>query len=118
MTQRTDTIELAYGLLWTLEIDTTTAEGAQLSKARRNLLVLLDKQGQSRGITAARTALANSHPPRWMDKHDFVPAVGNGSIGQFCAVCGYGRDEPHQHPKNTAQPSPSVAVNDDQGGVA
>lgn len=54
MTQRTDTIELAYGLLWSLSIDTTTAEGAQISKARRNLLVLLDKQGQARGITAAR----------------------------------------------------------------
>lgn len=54
MTQRSDTIELAYGLLWTLQIDTTTAEGAQISKARRNLLVILDKQGQARGITAAR----------------------------------------------------------------
>jgi hypothetical protein len=87
MTQRSDTIELAYGLLWTLQIDTTTAEGAQISKARRNLLVLLDKQGQARGITAARqihsgdrTALLAEAVDRmgWPEIHAFRDELRRG----------------------------------------
>jgi hypothetical protein len=62
MTQRSDTIELAYGLLWTLDIDTLTDEGRRLSMARKALLGTMDKQGQERGITAARAALTDGQP--------------------------------------------------------
>ncbi len=47
-------IELAYGLLWHVPVDTRTSAGRNTSLARKALLGLLDKDGQARGITAAR----------------------------------------------------------------
>ena len=48
-------IELAYGLLWLVPIDKRLrAEDHMISLARKTLLEELDRDGQARGITAAR----------------------------------------------------------------
>lgn len=47
-------IELAYGLLWLAPVDRTTHIGFLASEARKALLSVLDRNGQERGITAAR----------------------------------------------------------------
>jgi len=47
-------IELAYGLLWHVAIDRRDPDLAYVSLARRTLLEQLDRDGQRRGIEAAR----------------------------------------------------------------
>jgi hypothetical protein len=59
---RTLAIELAYGLLWSVGIDRATHDGQALYLARKALLEHLDKDGQARGITAARDAMTNTPP--------------------------------------------------------
>lgn len=54
-----DAIELAYGLLWCMSIDRETPNGLLASEARQALLLHLDRDGQARGISAARATLAN-----------------------------------------------------------
>src|SRR5689334_20536634 len=51
-------IELAYGILWTAPVDTRTPEGLRISLARQALLEHIDRDGQARGITAGREAIA------------------------------------------------------------
>lgn len=55
-------IELAYGLLWIVGCDRSTKDGQALYLARKALLGRLDKDGQARGITAAREAI-DADPP-------------------------------------------------------
>ena len=55
-------IELAYGLLWVVGCDRSTPSGQALYLARKALFGRLDKDGQARGITAAREAL-EAQPP-------------------------------------------------------
>ncbi len=50
-------IELAYGLLWEISMDTRSPTGLRVSLARRALLEQLDRAGQARGIALARDAL-------------------------------------------------------------
>lgn len=50
-------LETVYGLLWSMPIDTTTLNGRAASLARKLLLEELDKEGQARGIDAARLLL-------------------------------------------------------------
>lgn len=51
-------IELAYGLLWCVPVDRATEAGRLVYMARKALLEQLDKDGQARGITAARAAVS------------------------------------------------------------
>lgn len=50
-------LETVYGLLWSMPIDTTTLNGRAASLARNLLLEEIDKDGQARGIEAARVLL-------------------------------------------------------------
>lgn len=50
-------VEIIYGLLWLVTIDTTTVAGAAVSLARRTALGLIDKDGQARGIEVAKRAV-------------------------------------------------------------
>jgi hypothetical protein len=50
-------MELAYGLLWVVGCDRSTKNGNALYLARKALYECLDRDGQARGITAAREAL-------------------------------------------------------------
>jgi hypothetical protein len=52
---------LAYGLLWSITLDTTTPEGKAWSLARTAMLATMTKDDQRAGIEAARTALENGH---------------------------------------------------------
>lgn len=52
-----DAIELAYGLIWHVDIDKATERGRCISAARIALLGQLDKAGQARGITAAKAMI-------------------------------------------------------------
>lgn len=70
----TDIIELAYGLLWSASCDRSTHDGHAVYLARKALLEHLDKDGQARGITAARDAMAKNPP--------------------FCIICANGNDLP------------------------
>lgn len=54
-----ETLELAYGLLWCVPVDRSTEPGRLVSMARKALLEHLDRDGQARGITAARLAVTN-----------------------------------------------------------
>lgn len=47
-------IETIYGLLWLMDIDKATANGRAASHARTIALREIDKEGQARGIEAAR----------------------------------------------------------------
>jgi hypothetical protein len=47
-------IELAYGLLWHISTDNRTWNGLATQTARETLLAQLDRDGQARGITAAK----------------------------------------------------------------
>jgi hypothetical protein len=59
-------IELAYGLLWVVGCDRSTRNGNALYLARKAIYELLDRDGQARGITAAREALKVTLPlPRY-----------------------------------------------------
>jgi hypothetical protein len=49
-----ETIELACGLLWKAETDTTTPEGQAILKSRKALLAQLDRDGQAWGIYLAQ----------------------------------------------------------------
>jgi hypothetical protein len=55
-----DEIELIYGLLWDLEINKATPSGRAVSRARATALSMIDKDGQARGIQAARANMANA----------------------------------------------------------
>jgi len=55
-------VELAYGLLWMVGCDRSTKNGNALYLARKALYEQLDKDGQARGITAARLAVINTPP--------------------------------------------------------
>lgn len=55
-------IELAYGLLWIIGCDRSTKDGNALYLARKALYERLDRDGQARGITAAREALERNPP--------------------------------------------------------
>ena len=65
LAERNKVIELVYGLLWTTvdmpdgitQPPATYPPHATLSKARERLLTLLDREGQKRGIIAARLVL-------------------------------------------------------------
>lgn len=48
-----EAIELAYGILWHVGVDTRTFAGASIAAARRVLLARLDRDGQAAGIAAA-----------------------------------------------------------------
>lgn len=50
-------IELAYGLLWHCKLDNRTWSGLAMQAARQVLLEQIDRDGQARGITLARTLL-------------------------------------------------------------
>lgn len=52
-----DAMELAYGLLWMVGCDRSTKRGEALYLARRALYEKMSRDGQARGITAARSAL-------------------------------------------------------------
>lgn len=56
MTDR-EAAELAYGFLWMVGCDRSTKAGEALYLARKALYEKMDRAGQARGITAARTAL-------------------------------------------------------------
>lgn len=56
-------IELAYGLLWMVGCDKSTKRGEALYLARKALYERLDRQGQAKGITAAREAVGVHHIP-------------------------------------------------------
>lgn len=60
MTDR-EASELAYGLLWMVGCDRSTKAGEALYLARKALYEKMDRAGQARGITAARTALGVDH---------------------------------------------------------
>lgn len=57
-------IELAYGLLWVVGCDRSTKDGNALYLARKALYERLDRDGQYRGIDAARAALKSTPPMR------------------------------------------------------
>ena len=57
-------IELAYGLLWCMSVNRRAPNGWLASEARKALLAQLDKDGQARGIMAARAAFSRE------EKHD------------------------------------------------
>lgn len=57
-------IELAYGLLWIVGCDRSHKDGQSLYLARKALYERLDRDGQARGITAARDAIAGAPPLR------------------------------------------------------
>ena len=50
-------VEIIYGLLWLMEIDTTTVNGMAASLARKTALEMIDKDGQARGIEIAKRAV-------------------------------------------------------------
>lgn len=52
-----DAIELAYGMIWHVDIDNATERGRCISAARLALLGRLDKAGQARGIAAAKAVI-------------------------------------------------------------
>ncbi|BCA04155.1 hypothetical protein [Bradyrhizobium diazoefficiens] len=56
-------IEAAYGLLWMPAIDKRTPEGNAIWTARRALLEVMDRDGQARGITWAKQAVAARQTP-------------------------------------------------------
>jgi hypothetical protein len=47
-------VELAYGLLWMMHLDTRTRNGALAFEARRRLVEQIDHHGRARGIAAAK----------------------------------------------------------------
>lgn len=53
----TEAIELAYGMIWHVDIDNATERGRCISAARLALLSQLDKAGQARGIEAAKAMI-------------------------------------------------------------
>lgn len=55
-------IELAYGLLWLVDVDKAYQAGRAVSLARITLLGQIDRDGQARGIAAARYHLARRSP--------------------------------------------------------
>jgi hypothetical protein len=57
-----DAMELAYGLLWVVGCDRSTEAGQCLYLARKALYERMNKEGQARGITAAREAIAAAPP--------------------------------------------------------
>lgn len=67
-------IELAYGLLWIVGCNRDTKDGQALYLARKALYEQLDKNGQARGITAARAALSVPSTDR-----EIVKTVAQGS---------------------------------------
>jgi hypothetical protein len=50
-------IEIIYGLLWMVEVDTTVVNGMAVSLARKTALEMIDKDGQERGISIAKRAV-------------------------------------------------------------
>lgn len=66
-------VELAYGLLWVVGCDRSTKDGQSLYLARKALFERLDREGQSRGIDAARAALKAAPP---LSRADRSPAGG------------------------------------------
>ncbi len=69
MTDR-EASELAYGLLWMIGCDRSTQTGEALYLARKALYEKMDRDGQARGIAAARTALGEcnyAEAPAWVD---------------------------------------------------
>ena len=50
-------IEFAYGMLWHCTLDNRTWNGLAMQAARQALLEQIDRDGQARGITLARTLL-------------------------------------------------------------
>jgi hypothetical protein len=57
LTETQAKIEIIYGLLWLMEIDTTTVTGMAASLARKTVLEMVDKDGQERGISIAKRAV-------------------------------------------------------------
>lgn len=57
-------IEMAYGLLWRITIDMQSRPGWLTYQARQALLELLDRDGQARGIEAARLLEESRNNPR------------------------------------------------------
>lgn len=54
-------IEIIYGLLWCMDIDTTTVAGTAASLARKTALEMIDKDGQERGIRVAQIAVRSKY---------------------------------------------------------
>jgi hypothetical protein len=50
-------IEIIYGLLWLVHVDTATVSGMAVSLARKTALEMIDKDGQERGIGIAQAAV-------------------------------------------------------------
>jgi hypothetical protein len=53
-------IELSYGLLWHCSSDRRSGDGLAMQVARQALLYQLNRDGQARGIAAARAAIERS----------------------------------------------------------
>lgn len=70
-------IEIIYGLLWCMSIDTSTPTGKAASLARKAALEMIDKAGQERGIRIAQIAV-RSHTVRDIQVMPVVsPRAGN-----------------------------------------
>lgn len=54
-------LEIIYGLLWCMDIDTRTVTGAAASLARKTALEMIDKDGQERGIRVAKIAVRSKY---------------------------------------------------------
>ena len=52
--ERIEAAELAYGLLWHMNIDTYNASDRLAAEARRSLGGVIGREGQKRGIQAAK----------------------------------------------------------------
>jgi hypothetical protein len=63
-------IELAYGLIWYVPVDKATEAGRCVSLARLALLEQLDRDGQARGITAARKMIERQRESRKNSRTD------------------------------------------------
>lgn len=81
-------IELAYGLLWGVGCDRSTKNGNALYLARKALYERLDRDGQTRGITAAREALDAVPPLPAYDDPNFKYNEATGSYHRIPAAVG------------------------------
>jgi hypothetical protein len=105
MTQQTEAIELAYGLLWVVGSGRSTNAGEALYQARKTLLAQIDKAGQARGIIAANTLLGREDiggsifPAEALGvSHAYLAdTASSGGVDMGRPACGQG-DEWGRHP--------------------
>jgi hypothetical protein len=72
-------IELAYGLLWRITINMQSRPGWLTYQARQALLAQLDRDGQARGITAARLLEESRNNPRTAGTMTLIPREDRGN---------------------------------------